>query len=150
MELSRPLWNSQSALVSIRILPDLVSSSPFPSPLPCFFCPRTAKTRFGDKIKQQQLVRGRHAVPAKDGAKNEVLDPVCPLLCLPSWSKSLSYRKLRNDPTKVVTVWQRHYDEPVHTLYYARSVLMVINYLCCLNPMFLLVPVSTIEYDNLF
>ena len=37
MELSRPLWNSQSALVSIRILPDLVSSSPFASPLPCLF-----------------------------------------------------------------------------------------------------------------
>ena len=36
VELSRALWNSHSALVSIRILPDLVSSSPFPSPLPYF------------------------------------------------------------------------------------------------------------------
>ena len=32
VELLRALWNSQSALISIRILPDLVSSSPFPSP----------------------------------------------------------------------------------------------------------------------
>ena len=32
-----------------RILPDLVSSSPFPSPTP-FFCPQTAKTRSGDEI----------------------------------------------------------------------------------------------------
>ena len=36
VELSRALWNSQSAPVSIRILPDLVSSSPFRSPFPFF------------------------------------------------------------------------------------------------------------------
>ena len=51
MELSRTFWNSQSPLVLIRILLDLVSSSPFPYPLPLFFCPRTAKTRSGDEIK---------------------------------------------------------------------------------------------------
>ena len=52
VEPSRALWNSQSGPVSIRILPDLVSSSPFPSPLPRFFCPRTVKTRSGDEISQ--------------------------------------------------------------------------------------------------
>ena len=36
-----------------RILPDLVSSSPFPSPL-SLFCSRTAKTRSGDKITNEE------------------------------------------------------------------------------------------------
>ena len=36
----------------------------------------------------------RAFVTIEVGAKNEVLDPVYPLPCLPSWSKPLSYRKL--------------------------------------------------------
>ena len=36
----------------------------------------------------------RALVTIEIGAKNEVLDPVYPLPCLPSWSKPLSYRKL--------------------------------------------------------
>ena len=38
----------------------------------------------------------RALVTIEIGAKNEVLDPVYPLSCLPSWSKPLSYRKLSN------------------------------------------------------
>ena len=49
VELSRALLNSQSALVSIRILPDLVSSSPFPSPLPCFFVLEPPKRDLGTR-----------------------------------------------------------------------------------------------------
>ena len=64
---------------------------------------------FSEPTEQQQFVCGRD-VPTKDvricvrafvtieiGAKNEVLDPVYPLPCLPSWSKPLSYRKLPNN-----------------------------------------------------
>ena len=49
VELSRPLWNSQSALVSIRILPDLVSSSPFPSSLSRFFVLEPPKRDLGTR-----------------------------------------------------------------------------------------------------
>ena len=49
VELSRALWNSQSALVSIRILPDLVSSSPFPSHLPLFFVLEPPKRDLGTR-----------------------------------------------------------------------------------------------------
>ena len=40
----------------------------------------------------------RTFVTIQIGAKNEVLDPVYPLPCLPLWSKSLSYRKLPITP----------------------------------------------------
>ena len=42
-----------------RILRDLVSSSPFPSPLPpppFFFCPRTAKARSGDELNPDNIL----------------------------------------------------------------------------------------------
>ena len=42
-------------------------------------------------------IRVRAFVTIEIGAKNEVLDPVYPLPCLPSWSKPLSYRKLPNE-----------------------------------------------------
>ena len=38
----------------------------------------------------------------------------------------------------------------LHSKYYAKSMLTVISYLCSLNPQFLSVPVSTIDYDSLF
>ena len=54
-----------------------------------------------------------------------------------------------NVPAKFVTaVWPWYYDETA--LYYANSMLIVINYLSCLNPQFLWLPVSTIDYDNFF
>ena len=39
----------------------------------------------------------RAFVTIEIGAKNEVLDPVYQLSCLPSWSKPLSYRKFPID-----------------------------------------------------
>ena len=44
--------------------------------------------------RQRRSYRVRALVKIETGAKNEVLDPVYPLSCLPSWSRPLSYRKL--------------------------------------------------------
>ena len=41
--------------------------------------------------RQRRPHRVREFVTIESGAKNEVLDPVCPPPCLPSWSKPLSY-----------------------------------------------------------
>ena len=54
-----------------------------------------------------------------------------------------------NAPAKTVTVWLWRYDKPALE-YFAKSMLTVINYLCCLNLQYLSVPVSTIDYNNLF
>ena len=56
--------------------------------------------------RQRRPYRERALVTIEIGAKNGVLDPVCPLSYLPSWSKPLSYRKLPNIafiPLSVVT-----------------------------------------------
>ena len=53
-----------------------------------------------------------------------------------------------NAPAKTVTVWLWRYDKPA-LKYHAKSMLTVINYLCYLNPQFLSVPVSTIDYENI-
>ena len=54
-----------------------------------------------------------------------------------------------NTPVKTVTVWLWRYIKPA-LQYCAKSMLIVINYLCCFNPQFLSVPVSVIDCDNLF
>ena len=53
-------------------------------------------------------------------------------------------------PTEVVTVWPCHYDKPIHSLLCKVNVISIKNYVNCLNPAGLSVPVSTIDYDNLF
>ena len=54
-----------------------------------------------------------------------------------------------NAPAKTVAVWLWRYDKPAFN-YDVKSMLTVINYLFCLNPQFLSVLVSIIDYDNLF
>ena len=65
VELSRALWNSQSALVSIRILPDLVSSSPFPSPLPRFLVLELPKRDLGTRSQKGEASQCRDTTEKK-------------------------------------------------------------------------------------